>query len=106
MSFIITTDIDKGKLKILADAKHINKTKIYDADFNDWIMNIHGSADKPFIYRARFINCTIIAEDLRAFFECFFDDSCKMLVKNMPVSGHESINKNRVAKPKPPQDKE
>jgi hypothetical protein len=99
MSFIITADVEAGKYKILADAKHINQVQIYATDFKGWLINITGHAEKPFIHRVRFVGCTIVAEDLSAFYECYFDDDCEMIIKNIPVvNGCESTGKNRAIK--------
>ena len=73
-----------------------SRTVIRDTDIFGHILQIIGEAKCPFVHGVRFINCTIIADDLRAFDSCYFDQDCNMVVKNMPLCGIESINNNAV----------
>jgi len=60
------------------------KIFIIGMDYNGWTFDITGDPEKPFICHSIFRNCTIIADNLRAFNGCYFDDSCKLIIKNLP----------------------
>ena len=96
MSTIITT-LTEGKHSISIDASH-TRTFITQSDYENWVFNITGDAELPFITCCRFQKCTIIADNLKAFSNCYFEDDCEMLVKNIPLvtAPHCAINNNRV----------
>ena len=101
MSTILTYNIKMGLPSILIHAPYA-KTVIVNTDIVKHLIQIDGRAEKPFITGVRFSDCVIIAEDLRAFYSCYFHESCTMTVKNMPiVCENISINNNYVgAQPK------
>lgn len=59
-------------------------------------IRIDGDALDPIFYAVRFENCTVIAENLLAFRDCYFSESCTMLVKSMPLNQKTSVNNNVV----------
>jgi hypothetical protein len=94
MSTIITysTQDKMPCMKILATQ---SRTIIVDTDFEGWLFDITGSPDDPFIIGVRLSNCKIIADNLMSFKDCFFDESCELLLREQPVfNGY--INHNRV----------
>mgnify|MGYP003646708799 CR=1 FL=1 len=94
MSTIISYSEELEMPSILIHAPSA-RTVISNTDIVKHLIQIDGDAEKPFIFRVRFFNCIIIAENLRAFDTCYFDESCTMTVKNMPVvNEHISINCN------------
>lgn len=96
MSTIISHDMGLGLPSINIHAPSCN-TFIVGTDIKNHLIQIDGEAKKPFIKSVRFVDCVIIAENLRAFESCYFDKSCTMKVKNMPiVNGCQSINCNFV----------
>ena len=98
MSTIIKYSIALGMQSIIIHAPSV-ATAICNTDIEKHLIQIDGYAEKPFIVGVRFTNCFIVAEDLRAFDSCYFDKSCTMTVKNMPiVNSHTSINYNYVSK--------
>lgn len=98
MSTILTAT-QRGTPMLLINAPH-TQTFVQNADFHNWIFDITGDAEKPFIKSVRFSGCKIIADNLKAFDSCLFEDDCQMLIKNMPVVINTvfstSINNNRV----------
>ena len=96
MSTIISFNLKVNKPSIDIFAPEC-KTVISGTDINGHIITITGDAEAPFIHAIRFHDCIIIADNLLAFSQCYFDESCIMKVENMPVSGIESINNNAVA---------
>lgn len=94
MSTIITHK--NGMQKIHMRAPDCTTT-IINTDMRQLVIHIHGDPkDKPFIVGTRFIDCIIIADNLRAFESCYFQ-SCDMRVAEMPiVNGCRSINTNFV----------
>lgn len=79
-------------MKILASAVRMT---IFDTDFDGWLFDITGSPTRPFIMSVRFSNCKIIADNLSAFDNCYFDESCELLLREQPdFDGY--INNNRV----------
>jgi len=97
MSTIITASGLEGRFMMMFNAPDV-RTFVRDTDFDNWIFDITGEAERPFICGVRFINCKIIADNLRSFDSCYFNDDCEMLVKDMPVANYQSINNNRVLK--------
>lgn len=83
------------------------RTVITGTNITGHLIQIDGDAKSPFILGVRFIDCTIIAENMRAFDSCYFDQTCIMKVKSMPLCGVESINNNCIIQEeKPEKDKE
>jgi hypothetical protein len=98
MSTIISHNMKMGIPSITIYAPEA-RTLIVNTDINKHLIQIDGHAEKPFIHGVKFVDCVIVAENLRAFDSCYFDDSCTMTVKKMPiVNGYESINNNYVTK--------
>ncbi|MFT5450835.1 MAG: hypothetical protein ACI9N9_000315 [Enterobacterales bacterium] len=96
MSTLITYNMAMGMPSIAIHAPTANTT-INGTDIQGYLVQIYGDAKAPFIVGVRFINCTVIAENLKAFDSCYFGIDCLMKIKNMPiVKGYESINNNCV----------
>ena len=99
MSTIITNDGSK-RIKLRIFAPHAG-TFIDQADFRDWTIEITGDPEQPFINGVRFESCKIIADNLKAFTHCLFEDTCTMRIKEMLLvdtsSTPISINSNYVA---------
>lgn len=95
MSTIITHSMELGIPSILINAAE-SRTVITGVDMTSHLIQIYGDAKSPFVLGVRFIDCTIVAENLRAFEDCYFDQTCTMKVKNMPLCGVESINNNCI----------
>jgi hypothetical protein len=96
MSAIITTSTE-GNTSISIYAPH-TRTFSTQSDYESWVFNITGDAEFPFITYCRFQKCTIIADNLKAFSNCYFEDDCEMLVKDLPLvtAPHCAINNNIV----------
>ena len=96
MNTIISHNMKMGIPSITIYAPEA-KTIIHSTDIAKHLIQIDGHAEKPFIHCVRFINCVIVAENLRAFDSCYFDESCTMNVKSMPiVNGGQSIGLNFI----------
>jgi len=95
MSTIITASVNEGRQTMYINADDTN-TVISDTDFENWVFVITGEPKIPFITGVRFINCKIVADNLRAFGYCYFDDDCNLVVGNLPHVGCTAINDNRV----------
>jgi len=80
MSTIITHSMALGIPSILIDAPY-SRTIITGTDITGHLVQIDGNAKSPFILGVRFTDCTIVAENLLAFKDCYFDQSCTMKVK-------------------------
>lgn len=95
MSTLISYDMKLNMpcLKIFAQETN---TVILDANITGQLIEIKGEAKAPFVIGVRFVHCTIVAESLRSFENCYFDQTCKMIVENLPLCGIESINNNAV----------
>jgi hypothetical protein len=100
MSIIITSCHETGRRKILINVDGCREF-IHATDFEGWIIDITGDAEKPFIDSVRFMGCMIIADNMRAFNSCYFDDDCELLVRSLPKvsmgSQAQTINNNRVS---------
>lgn len=101
MSTIITSCHVTGKNKICIYAKDPG-CFIHGTDLVDTVIEITGDSDRPFIDSVRLIGCTVIAENMSAFNQCYFDDDCELIVKSLPLvvrrsSTAETINRNRVS---------
>jgi hypothetical protein len=99
MSTFISYSVSLGMPSILIHAPD-SRTVISSTNIVKHLIQIDGRAENPFIHCVRFFDCVIIAENLRAFDSCYFDESCTMTVKNLPVVNKTSINQNRVTKVK------
>lgn len=95
MSTVITHSEKFGLPAIIINAPTCTTT-IVNTNIDCHLVEIHGDPKTPFIIGVRFTNCTIVADNLRAFSQCYFDDSCTMVVDSLPRCGVESINKNMV----------
>jgi hypothetical protein len=69
---------------------------IVNTDMQGHVIKVTGDPKIPFIIGVKFSNCTIIADNLRAFDTCYFDQTCTMKVERMSLCGVESINNNAV----------
>lgn len=81
MSTIITHNVRLGVPAIHIYAPDA-RTNICNTDIVGHFIEITGSAENPFITCVRFINCTIVAENLRAFGSCRFE-GCTMKIKDL-----------------------
>ena len=95
MSTVITYNAALGMPSILIYAPD-SRTVINQTDLAGYLIQVDGEAKSPFILGVRFIACTIIAENLKAFDSCYFDQTCTMKIKDMPLCGVESIHNNCV----------
>ena len=95
MSTIISWDVKLGKQRMNIYAPDC-RTVITGTDIVDHVIDIEGNTDKPFFIGVRFIDCHIVADNLRAFSRCCFE-RCEMEVEIMPITlGGQSINSNKV----------
>lgn len=83
MSTIITRR--EGRDLILIDNRINPEITITDTDIDNCVIDITGGAKTHFISGVRFINCTIIADNMRAFSNCNFSVGCEMLIKDPQV---------------------
>ena len=95
MSTIITHNMELGIPSILINAPEA-RTVITGTEITGHLIQIDGNAKSPFVIGVKFVDCTIVAENLRAFDSCYFDQTCTMKVKSMPLCGVESINNNCI----------
>ena len=96
MSTIISHNMALGIPSITIYAPDA-RTIISGTDIIKHLIEVDGEAKTTFIHSVRFIGCVIIADNLRAFSECYFDESCLIKVKSMPSYKEVSINNNFVA---------
>ena len=95
MSTVISYS-SKHKKELIKIHATESRVIIVETDITGRVIEIVGDAKSPFIIGVKFIDCTIIADDLKAFIDCHFDETCTMNVKSVPLSGIESINNNAV----------